>query len=506
LKIAVVGAGFAGLATAKILREFEHDVTVFEKAPDVGGVWSATRRYSGLRTQNNKDSYAFSDLPMPRDYPEWPTGEQVQAYLERYVAKFELRPLLRLATEVVRAELTDAEDGWMITARRIGAPVSAPERFDHLVVANGIFSDPVFPQYEGYADLVRAGGKLVASSQLNTLDDARGKHVVVVGYGKSACDVAAEIGPVAESTTVVARQLLWKMPKRVGKVLNMKYLLLSRLGEALFRYQDLNGRMERFLHGPGDKVRASMLDSIGSVATMQLKLKKLGLVPHGEFADIANSTVSLSTDGFYEQVAAGTIAVHRDTEIERFEVEGDRPVAVLSDGARLPTDLVVCGTGFHQRVPFLDASISARLLDDQGNYELYRQILPHDVPHLTFSGYNSSLFSPLSAEAGAIWIAAYLGGALDLPPIEERRKHVAERVAWMEKRTRGKHARGTNVIPFSMHQIDETLDEAGVNVSPTTRAVQWLLPIDPSVYKNVVPRLKERIKERAPKERVGTES
>lgn len=506
MKIAVVGAGFAGLATAKILREFEHDVTVFEKAPDVGGVWSATRRYSGLRTQNNKDSYAFSDLPMPRDYPEWPTGEQVQAYLERYVATFGLRPHLRLATEVVRAELTDSEDGWMVTARRIGAAVSSPERFDHLVVANGIFSDPVFPQYEGYADLVRAGGKLVASSQLNTLDDARGKDVVVVGYGKSACDVAAEIGPVAKSTTVVARQLLWKMPKRVGKVLNMKYLLLSRLGEALFRYQELDNGMEKFLHGSGDKVRASMLDSIGSVATMQLKLKKLGLVPKGEFADIANSTVSLSTDGFYEQVAAGAIKVHRDTEIERFEVEDDRPVAVLKDGARLPADLVVCGTGFHQRVPFLDDSVSARLQDERGNFQLYRQILPHDVPHLTFSGYNSSLFSPLSAETGAVWIAAYLGGAVDLPSIEERRKQVAERVAWMEERTGGKHARGTNVIPFSMHQIDETLDEAGVNISSRAQFVQWLLPIDPSVYKSAVPRLKERIKDRAPKEQVGSES
>lgn len=505
MKIAVVGAGFAGLATAKILREFEHDVTVFEKAPDVGGVWSATRRYTGLRTQNNKDSYAFSDLPMPRDYPEWPTGEQVQAYLERYVAKFGLRPHLRLATEVVRAELTDAEDGWMVTARRIGAPVSAPERFDHLVVANGIFSDPVFPQYEGYANLVRAGGKLVASSQLNTLDDARGKNVVVVGYGKSACDVAAEIGPVAESTTVVARRLLWKMPKRVANSLNMKYLLLSRLGEALFRYQELDNGMERFLHGPGDKVRAGMLSSIGSVATWQFKLKKLGLVPHGEFAEIANSTVSLSTDGFYEQVADGTIKVHRDTEIQRFEVDGDQPVAVLSDGARIPADLVVCGTGFHQRVPFLDDTIAARLVDEKGNYQLYRQILPEGVPNLTFAGYNSSLFSPLSAEAGAIWIAAYLGGVVDLPPIEERRKHVAERVAWMEQRTGGKHARGTNVIPFSMHQIDETLDEAGVNIGRRAQTIQWLLPINPSVYRNVVPRLKERINARA-KERVGSEA
>ncbi|MFI8526759.1 flavin-containing monooxygenase [Promicromonospora sukumoe] len=507
MKIAVVGAGFAGLATAKTLREFDHEVTVFEKAPDVGGVWSATRRYSGLRTQNNKDSYAFSDLPMPREYPEWPTGEQVQAYLERYVAKFELRPCLRLATEVVRAELTDAEDGWMLTARRIGAPVSAPERFDHLVVANGIFSDPVFPQYEGYADLVRAGGKLVASSQLNNLEDARGKNVVVVGYGKSACDVAAEIGVVAESTTVVARRLLWKMPKRIANSLNMKYLLLSRLGEALFKYQELPNGMERFLHGPGDKVRAGMLSSIGSVATWQFKLKKLGLVPRGEFADIANSTVSLSTDGFYEQVASGAIKVHRDTEIQRFEADGDKPVAVLSDGARIPADLVVCGTGFHQRVPFLDDTVAARLLDEEGNYKLYRQILPDGVPNLTFAGYNSSLFSPLSAEAGAIWIAAYLGGVVDLPSVEERRKHVAERVAWMEQRTGGKHARGTNVIPFSMHQIDETLDEAGVNISQRAQAIQWLLPIDPSVYKSVVPRLKERIREHGPKEqRVGSDA
>ena len=505
MKIAVVGAGFAGLATAKILREFDHDVTVFEKAPDVGGVWSATRRYTGLRTQNNKDSYAYSDLPMPRDYPEWPTGEQVQAYLERYVSTFGLRPHLRLATEIVRAELTDAEDGWMITARRIGAPVSAPERFDHLVVANGIFSDPVFPQYEGYADLVRAGGKLVASSQLNTLDDARGKNVVVVGYGKSAADVAAEIGPVAQSTTVVARHLLWKMPKRLGNVLNYKYLLLTRLGEALFRYQDIKpGGMEAFLHGPGNKVRASMVESVGALSVQQFKLKKLGLVPRGDFAEIARSNVSLSTDGFFEQVADGTITVHRDAEIQKFVVENDEPVAVLSNGESVRADLVVCGTGFHQRIPFLDDTVSARLLDDDGDYQLYRQILPHDVPHLTFAGYNSSFFSPLSAEAGAIWIAAYLSGVLDLPPIEERRKHVAERVAWMKERTQGKHARGTNVIPFSMHNIDETLDEAGVNISSRARAVQWLLPIDPSVYKNVVQRLKERIKERATRERVGS--
>ncbi|WP_402466341.1 flavin-containing monooxygenase [Isoptericola aurantiacus] len=494
MKIAVVGAGFAGLASAKVLTEFGHQVTVFDKAPDVGGVWSGTRRYTGLYTQNNKGSYSFSDLPMPKEYPEWPSGEQVQAYLERYVAEHDLTGTLRLSTEIVRAELTEAEDAWLVTARRTGEAISDPEAYDHLVVANGIFSDPVIPPFEGLAELMRAGGKVVASSQLTDLEAARGKNVVVVGYGKSACDVAAEIGPVAASTTVVARQLLWKLPKKLGKALNYKYLLLTRLGEALFRYQTLDSGMERFLHGPGNAVRGSMVSSVGAVSAKQLRLKELGLVPRGGFEDIARSTVSLATDGFYDQVADGTITVHRDAEVERFTAGDDgAPLAVLSDGTTVGADLVVCGTGFHQRVPFLDDDVTRRLLDDRGNFQLYRQILPHDVPHLTFAGYNSSFFSPLSAEMGAVWTAALLADAIDLPPLAVRQEHVADRIDWMEKRTEGKHARGTNVIPFSMHQIDEMLDDLDLNLSGPAQAKQWLLPVDPSAYRGVSARLQQRV-------------
>ncbi|GAA1989364.1 NAD(P)/FAD-dependent oxidoreductase [Isoptericola halotolerans] len=493
MKIAVVGAGFAGLASAKVLTEFGHQVAVFDKAPDVGGVWSATRRYTGLYTQNNKGSYSFSDLPMPKHYPEWPSGEQVQAYLEQYVEAHGLSEALRLSTEVVRAELTDAEDGWLVTSRHSGEAVGDPERFDHVVVANGIFSDPVIPAFEGLAQLLRAGGKVVAASQLGSVEDARGKNVVVVGYGKSACDVAAEIGPVAADTHLVARKLLWKVPKKLGNAVNMKYLLLTRLGEALFRYQDLAG-VEKFLHGPGNAVRKSMLSSVAAVTTKQLRLKELGLVPRGEFEDIARSTVSLASDALYDQVADGAITVHRDTEVERFTTDDDgAPAAVLSNGRMVRADLVVCGTGFHQRVPFLDQEVTDRLLDDRGNFQLYRQILPHDVPHLTFAGYNSSLFSPLSAEMAAVWTAAHLAGALDLPPVEVRREHVADRVDWMEKRTEGKHARGTNIIPFSLHQVDELLDDLDLNLSGPARVKQWLLPVDPTAYRRVAGRLRTRV-------------
>src|SRR5699024_7641835 len=176
-----------------------------------------------------------------------------------------------------------------------------------------------------------AGGRICATSEFNHLDQARGKHVLVVGYGKSSCDVAAQVGNVAASTKVIARELIWKMPRKIMNVLNYKYLMLTRLGEGLFPYIEQKG-FERFLHGAGRGVRDKMIGSLQSVATRQLKLAELGLVPDGSFDRIARSTVSLSTDELYEQARQGQTEVVRDTEITRLGAEDGRPVAELSDG------------------------------------------------------------------------------------------------------------------------------------------------------------------------------
>jgi dimethylaniline monooxygenase (N-oxide forming) len=483
MKIAIVGAGCAGLSTAKVLREFDHQVVVFDKVPDVGGVWSVTRRYPGVRTQNSKGTYALTGLPMPRSYPEYPTGSQVQAYLESYVRKFGLGPSLRLGTEVARA--TPHADGWEVTAG------GTTETFDHLVVANGAFSDPFIPPFENVDVFRAAGGRLLAGSDFHDLAEARGKHVVVVGYGKTACDISEEISGVAASTTVVARELLWKMPVKVKGVINYKYLLLTRLSEGLIRYQTLSGP-EKFLHGRGDGIRRGMLGSIESVTTKQLRLRELGLVPDGTFEDLARSTASLVSDSFFQAIADKRISVLRDAAIGRFTERDQRPYAELADGSAIPADLVVCCTGFRQRAPFFDETLERRLTDDRGNFELYRQILPHDVANLTFAGYNSSFFSSLSAEMSGVWIASHVAGLHQVPPVEERRRMVAERLAWMERRTSGHHAHGASVVPFTMHNIDEILDDLGLNVASATKARQWLLPVNPKSYRKVTRKLKKR--------------
>ena len=119
MRVAIIGAGVAGLATAKVLRQAGHEVVVFDRTPDVGGVWSRTRRYPGLTTQSPKAQYSLSDFPMPKSYPEWPSGEQVQAYLAAYAARFGLDGTLRLNTEVVAAR--PAGDGWILDTRDVGA-------------------------------------------------------------------------------------------------------------------------------------------------------------------------------------------------------------------------------------------------------------------------------------------------------------------------------------------------------------------------------------------------
>ena len=491
MRIAVIGAGVAGLTTAKVLKQAGHDVVILDKAPDVGGVWSATRRYPGLTTQSAKGTYGFSDFPLPRDYPEWPTGAQVQAWLASYAGAFVLDPHLRLDTEVVKASRADGGTTWALHLRDTRDGSRSSETFDRLVVANGVFSEPNLPAFPGLAEFTAAGGELKAGTEIHDAAAAEGKHVLVVGYGKSACDVTVPVSEVAASTDVIARQLLWKVPRRIGGFLNFKFLLLTRMGEALFRYAYLRG-MEKFLHGPGNGLRRNMLNSIGSVSRRQFKLRELGLVPAGAMEDIVKGAIGLATEGFFEGVAAGRIRVHRDTQISRLSASGGRPCAELADGTVLPADLVICATGFTQGVPFLDDDVQRKLFDERDNFLLYRQILP-PVEGLYFNGYNSSFFSPLNAEMAAVWIAAHLAGAVDLPDPAARDRAVTEQLAFMDVATNRHHSRGTKIIPFSMHNVDEVLGDLGVNIGAGVRASHWINPINPSAYKSITPKVLARL-------------
>jgi hypothetical protein len=291
---------------------------------------------------------------------------------------------------------------------------------------------------------------------------------------------------------VIARQLLWKVPRKIGGLVNFKLLLLTRLGEGLFRCLRPRG-FERFLRGPGNGLRRRMINSIGSVSVRQFGLAKLDLVPAGHMEDIVRGAIGLASEGFFEGVADGSITVHRDRLITRLPAVPDGPATELSNGRTHRADLVLSATGFTQGVPFLPEETRRQLLDERGNFMLHRQILPLGVPGLYFNGYNSSFFSPLNAEMAALWIAADLAEAVPLPGPGAMRRAVFEQLAFMDEATDTHHCRGIKIIPFSIHNVDAVLGDLDLNIGATIRASRWLGAVDPAAYRRMTPLLLRRL-------------
>lgn len=478
-RIGIVGAGVAGLACAKVLTQAGFPVEVFDRAPDVGGVWSATRRYPGLRSHNSKFTSSFTDHPMPEDYPRWPDGQQMQAYLAGYVQRFGLAPHLRLGTEVVAADPVDS--GWLLEIR--DATGVHRTSCDHLIVANGVFSDPVLPELPGAAAFRAAGGRLCHVSEFHDAEQARDRSVVVLGYGTAACDVAEAVSHLADETSVVARRLTWKLPRTLGPGLDHERLALTRAGEAHFRSRYPH-RVERWLDRLA--LRQTNLDLLRERIARTQQLRELDLLPTGPIEELATAGASLVTEGFTDQVRAGRITVHRDAEITELIGGQHGPAVRLSDGSLKLAELVVCATGYRQEVPFLTPFVRRSLTDEAGDFRLYRHILPVEVPNLSFAGYNSSQVSALSSEVGAHWIAGLLTGEFVPPVAELMTNEIDERLAWSRERSDGDHAHGASVVPFSLANIDEMLDDLGTPLPLRSRLAQWVRPVRPATYRKVL--------------------
>lgn len=484
--ICIIGAGFAGLTSARVFKALGYEVTLYEKEADVGGVWSASRRYPGLTTQNTRTTYELSDFPMPLSYPEWPSGEQVQLYMQSYVDHYDFNEQVNLNRTVLATSFDANRNVWTVNTRGLTSELETAE-FDYLIIGNGIFSVPSIPTYKGVESFIEAGGHVCHTSEFTRREDARDKNVLVIGYGKSSCDVANAIQDITASTNVVARSLIWKIPKMIANKLNYKHLFLSRMSEALFRYIHLRG-MDKFFHTLGNPIRKAMLNSVEFLVERQLGLKRLGLHPNTPLESIARSTVSLVSDDFYQNIEAGKIGIKKQAVITA--LNGKQ--ALLSNGEKVPVDLIVCGTGWQQVCPFLEQDIIDRVTDEEGNFRLFRSMIPVDVPRLAFNGYNSSFFSQLNCEVGALWLADYLNQGFDLPSSAEQNRDIDERLAWMEKRTLGKHSKGTNIIPFSIHHIDELLEDMQMNIDRFTQLKQWLGALQPKVYGHILPALQKK--------------
>ena len=204
-RVIVIGAGFGGLGAAyELTREDLADVTVLEKADDIGGVWRENT-YPGAACDvpSNLYSYSFSrKTDWARRYAEQP---DILDYIHETADRFGLRDLVRTGVEVTSAEFDEDTATWRVHS-------AAGETFvaDVLIPAMGQLSRPSIPALPG---LDSFAGPTFHSAQWMHDVDLTGRRVAVLGTGASAIQFVPRIREVAGHVTVFQRSAPWVVPK-----------------------------------------------------------------------------------------------------------------------------------------------------------------------------------------------------------------------------------------------------------------------------------------------------
>jgi cation diffusion facilitator CzcD-associated flavoprotein CzcO len=457
-RVAIIGAGLAGIATAKIFISDGFDVTVYEKEPDLGGVWTRTRAYPGLRTNTAKKVYRYSDLAYPDDVKDYPGAEDVYAYLRSYAEKFGVLEKIQFSREINRIErlVKDGKTLFTVSVQDSGKADSPEElEFDFVVVCNGVFSTPKMPEVEGKENFK---GSIRHTSNFIDVEIPRGKRVVIIGAGKSALDCAAFAATQASHCTLLFRRTHWMLP-RYNFGIPTDYLLQSRFSESFLKYHTLNP-LDKFMHGIGKPLTRLFW-------TMQMRMMRGGLnmpdimVPEHKLP-LGLESLGMA-DEFFAQINAGKVEAKQDS-IKSFSENG----LVLESGEEIEADVVVFGTGWNQGIDFLSEELNNLVIQD-GQFRLYRHILPPAEKHLGFVGYASTFNNTLTAEVAANWLAQVFRGDQRLPEEEYMQKEIDRLLAWIKEYTC--RSSGYFLGPVNVHYLDDLIRDMGL---PTNRTSNFI--------------------------------
>jgi len=307
----VIGASAAGLATAAELRKRGRAFDVVEAEDVVAASWR--RHYDRLHLHTPKAFSALPGLAMPKAWPRYPARDQVVEYLELYQQHFDLQP--HFGETVRRVERVDGT--WEATTS------SGVWRAENVVVATGRARVPVRPTWPGM-DLYR--GDLLHSGEYRNGEPWKGRPVLVVGFGNSACEQALDLVERGAKVHLAVRSAVNVLPRDFFGVLPV-----LPLGVLMRR---LPTRVADALAWPMVRMTVGDVTKAG--------LRKL---PYGPNAQIARDHhVPLLDIGTMKQIKQGRITVHGD--LDRFTEDG----VVFADGGQVALDAVILATGYRAAI------------------------------------------------------------------------------------------------------------------------------------------------------------
>eukprot|EP00536_Pseudo-nitzschia_multiseries_P010042 jgi/Psemu1/202233/e_gw1.294.55.1 len=242
IEVAVIGAGSAGLVTARHLLANGLKCCIFEATSTLGGSWSSplpptttettTAPGKGLHTNLSKHACRFSDFPWPEDTPTFPSKGDMDRYFTAYANEF-VMPYMDDVTENSSDGHTD-ETGdaayyrveWTDSVHQ----TKHSKEFGGVVIATGFLTKPRYPpsllpellqrtergsddgSIKDRIQILHSKDYVYDESFANKTDE----KVVVVGASHSALDIAVDVSKSVEApVTVVMPRIPWVIPRYV---------------------------------------------------------------------------------------------------------------------------------------------------------------------------------------------------------------------------------------------------------------------------------------------------
>ena len=459
MKIAIIGAGITGIAAASILNKAGHETILFEKSDKPGGVWAVG--YPGVYLQNTSRQYTLAEFPWPFEPSYHPTASEILKYLELAIEGLGLD--VRRGAEVVG--MVENSAGW--TVQYLDKTGRQEQQFDYVVSAIGQYTEgkykPAFPGQETFK------GGIITERDIDSPELFKGKRTVVVGFGKSAVDIAAMASAGASQVHHVFRTPRWMIPFSIFRI-HYTHLLFCRLNTFFMPCWAHPTGFERFVHRRLGFLVDSFWFSISRLVILLCKLRGVfkgraanrrlnSLIPRHKLTGDLRSAAALTPPDYYRLVAAGRIEPCHG-EISRFSGEAVH----LKDGSTVPCDQVVLCVGTEQpRFPFLPEKYRRLLECENDGVQLYRHVLHPDIPHFACAGYNHGFMHVPAAEIGMIWLCAHLNGDIVLPDREGMLRCIEATREWKRKHINYEPSSSCAVNTRFQQYLDIMLQELGVS-------------------------------------------
>ena len=343
-RVAIVGAGFSGLAAAiRLKRDGIDDLVVLERAADVGGVWR-DNTYPGCACDVQSHLYSFSFAPNPDWTHAYGLQPEILEYLRASARRFGVLPHLRLEHEVLRAAWQGAR--WRVETTRGWLTA------DVLIAANGGLSDPALPRIPG---IERFAGPAFHSARWRHDVELDGRRVAVIGTGASAIQIVPAIQPRVARLLVFQRTPPWVLPRANHPI--------SPLARRIYRALPVT---QRIVRAAIQAAREALLLGFSEGPIMDLVERGARRYLRSTVADpvlrarltpryrIGCKRVLLSDD-YLPALAQPNVEVVSEAIAEA------RPGSLVTDDGRVyPVDVMVFATGFQVTDPPIAHRIHGR--------------------------------------------------------------------------------------------------------------------------------------------------